>query len=692
VGIFGLNLRKKVNQVVGDATRQRALSLPKIQNKIVSPTPIKTQPMGNFSVGAPKPVVTQPRPASTFNQPQTVRPQLNVPITNPVQLPTISPTTRPNNIATVSNEQTITSHAGPATREDYANDWLGRTITGLSHGVGRSVVGTAQSLSGLYDTLTPGKGQNRLTHKLNATAENIDQRTRELGLNQVGYKIGQAGTDIATFLAPGVLAPKVIVKGGELASKIPKVSGAVSKITKGAKALQESGKTGRIVVGAGKYVTRPSVIANVGVDTGLGTGYRAARGQKITPGTIGTDFGTSLGMQGALTLSGKGIKSGVNYLGDKLISDDILKPKNLSLDTSAISPSEAPKTPQVGKTEPGRVVVKPSLKDTGIAVTPKTRTFDDAVNDIAQEVANKEAQVMKYKGLEKIRVLGRNISKSIYNPLSEVDRLDTLAAKKLGIKNKDIKAADRLTAAVDQVRASGGQARIMMGDSGIDKVIQKYKPGTDSEKKFITYMTMVRDKNVRTKKGVKLTNNTDDELTKFIGEYEVANPNARTDMKIVNDHFENLANFAKDKGLITQADFDAARATEDFYAPIARVIGSEDVPRPRVDANPQGSLGKQHVLQSLSGSADPINQTWDAIIKNTVRTVREANVNSGATRALSIAEQGLVDNMVRMGRSPEQSRAIIEANRIIEELQSNIVGVQKGVKVHQERVVRLVRN
>lgn len=152
----------------------------------------------------------------------------------------------------------------------------------LVYGGARSLVGSAQGVSGLYDLLSPGYGNNRFTTALDKAGAKIDQQVAKEGLSPLGYKISQATGDVAQFLAPSAIA-----KGLSKASK------GTSAVSKGAKFLSS---TEPMVDKVGlRYLTKPSTALNALVGTTKQQGYRTAKGQDVSLQTVGVDAALNLG-------------------------------------------------------------------------------------------------------------------------------------------------------------------------------------------------------------------------------------------------------------------------------------------------------------------------------------------------------------------------------------------------------------
>lgn len=322
-----------------------------------------------------------------------------------------------------------------------------------------------------------------------------------------------------------------------------------------------------------------------------------------------------------------------------------------------------------------------------VSKTPKANVVKskNTVENIATELqdaqAKREARIMEYSGAEKVRAKGRNVSEQIFNPYAEAERFNAKLAQSMGISPKDLSASRDLAHNLDVVSNSGVAAGNIAEKSGLQEVIGRYKPGSQDEANFITYMAMKRDLDVRGKKGIKILPYEVKDLQKAVSDFEARNPQATQDMGTINAHFRIILENARKAGTVTEAAYQKALATEDFYAPIARVLGSEDVLRPTINANVKGALSKQTALQTLTGSDKPINTTWDAVVGATTKTTKENARNKTFNIMYDAADKGFVDDMVRMGMTKEQSKSLLDLRGTIDELQKLSQGAGKQVKL-----------
>lgn len=217
-----------------------------------------------------------------------------------------------------------------------------QALEGFGLGLGRSLVGTGQAVSGLYDLATPGLGTNRVSKALDSGAKGIDRFATQQGVTPA-YKVGQMTGDTAQFLAPGAIlkdasgATKLakaaqLAKAGKAAEAADlvkaarvaqtgvagKVAGAVNKYDKAISGMKFSddlvGRTAQTIT---KNALHSGGLANTAVGTLQDMGQGASKGQQITPGRIATDIASNAALNLAPALAGQatrevvpGIKSG----------------------------------------------------------------------------------------------------------------------------------------------------------------------------------------------------------------------------------------------------------------------------------------------------------------------------------------------------------------------------------------------
>ncbi len=308
----------------------------------------------------------------------------------------------------------------------------------------------------------------------------------------------------------------------------------------------------------------------------------------------------------------------------------------------------------------------------------------------AKAQADKEAQILKPRGVEAVRSKGRDVSSKLYNPYSEAERLNQLNAKSQGLSitgaTKKLDASDDLASQMDFVANSRVAAKQLMEDTGLDKVIQKYPDKKGKVNEFVLYLAAKRDVAVSGAKGKRIYGGeTLEDVNKFIADFEARKPQAKSDLEAVKGSFRKLLDDELAAGTITPEFHKNALATEDYYAPIERVLGSEDVLRPSINVNNKASLSRTSATRKLEGSADPVKGDWDAVIGGMQRRVRETKLNQAYGVMYDIAKNKRIDDAVQMGMSKEQSQALIGLQDTITALQKEAQAAKGAVKTASKK-------
>ena len=581
--------------------------------------------------------------------------------------------------------------------------------TGLGLGGVRSLTGFGQGLSGIYDLATPGTGTNRLSKGLDKFAKFTDETAKNEGVG-ASYKVGQFGTDALTFLAGGAVA-----KGISKAPVVAKVTSPASKVVapisstldKGIAKVAVKGTGGRIAAKGLQATKSVPNLANTATFSGYDIGQRASKGQDISGKDVAFSVGSNLAMNAGLPMLGQAAKEvpgafrnvandtatntmkAADVIDNKILKDKATVQINQAINDASKAAEADMKRGASRSTLAGHRRNLEDLyqqrnkinQDGSIGLS--RGTLEDKAAEMAQAQAQKEKLDLGYTGLEKARSKGRAVSSQIFNPYSEAERFNAQVAKSLGVARKDLNAKDDLAHLLDTTSNSGVYAQDIAEKSGLQNVIGRHKPGSQEEANFITYMAMKRDLNVRgIKKNVQILPYETKDMAQAVADYEKRNPEAIKDLGVVNSHFKTILENARKAGTITDEAYKKALASEDYYAPVAKILGSEDVLRPTINANSKGSLSRQTALQTLTGSgADrPLNTTWDAVVQATTTTTRENARNTAFNLMYDAADKQLADNMVRMGMSKEQSKALMDLRQAILTLQDDSKTAKRLVK------------
>lgn len=162
-------------------------------------------------------------------------------------------------------------------------------------GIGRSLIGTGQAVSGLYDLATPGLGTNRFSKGLNTAAVKTDSFVKQNNLPQSVYKAAQAGTDIGQLFAgtgeakaAATAATKAVPTIGKVASKLPSITRGVDKLT--APIIKDGNLAARTGARIAKNVLNPKLQAGNAGFTALQVGKEASQGKDISPVNVGANL------------------------------------------------------------------------------------------------------------------------------------------------------------------------------------------------------------------------------------------------------------------------------------------------------------------------------------------------------------------------------------------------------------------
>jgi hypothetical protein len=201
---------------------------------------------------------------------------------------------------------------GPIDRGRVVRDVIQNRATGLGLGATRSIVGTAQGVSGLTDLLSPGVGTNRVSKGLDRFAKTIDQTAEREGVGNI-YKVGQVGTDLLSFAAPSAAAKGI--------SKVPRVAKAFSPLSRGVNATNRvldrtaanvaaRGPAGRVTAQSVRAMA-PANVTNMAVNTGLDLGAQSGKGEDISKRDVALSVGLNAGLGIGLPVATRaGIEAG----------------------------------------------------------------------------------------------------------------------------------------------------------------------------------------------------------------------------------------------------------------------------------------------------------------------------------------------------------------------------------------------
>lgn len=191
-----------------------------------------------------------------------------------------------------------------------------KAAEGFGYGLGRSVVGTGQALSGLVDLASKGTGTSRVSKLLDKGAQAIDRQANRRGVSPA-YKVGQLTGDTAQFFTPGLY-----LKGAAEVSKAGKAAKIVGNLAKYDKVVNKiqfaNNLPGRAATVAARSSLGSSGALNTAAGTLLDTGANASKGRDTSPLSVGTSVALNAGFNAMPALSaqaGRELKAGAKATG-----------------------------------------------------------------------------------------------------------------------------------------------------------------------------------------------------------------------------------------------------------------------------------------------------------------------------------------------------------------------------------------
>lgn len=242
--------------------------------------------------------------------------------------------------------------------------------------VGRVGTGLVEGGAGLYDLLTPGEGQNRLTKSSVEKAKEIDELARDLDIEGL-YKGGNVPLEIATYFSPGLLT-----KAGKVGNLTSKLSTKADDILKLGSKFPKLRKFGSEAIDEFLDPRNLEMEARL---TGRYLGQDSAHGEDISGGNVAENAAQSVvgaflppfarralkkfrGNRGEIDAATAGTAGAANRLlnqGDEVVEEGIRK----------VGPEDAPDIPgtatkDIDPNAPS-VTVEEGVKSTNLAKNPE---------------------------------------------------------------------------------------------------------------------------------------------------------------------------------------------------------------------------------------------------------------------------------------------------------------------------------
>lgn len=269
-----------------------------------------------------------------------------------------------------------------------------------------------------------------------------------------------------------------------------------------------------------------------------------------------------------------------------------------------------------------------------------------------------------------------------YDPFSEAVKIDRAYSKQLGIKYRDLPASQRLEHKLDQAL----NARFMAQNefdrpltSGVTarQLITKHQ-GVDEED-FMNYANAKFDlefrklhRNKPIQKGI-----TTRELNNLVRVYEKSNPQAKKDLAALKELNDRAVDILAQGGMLSLKEADYIKGSYKNAVPLSRII-PENLQRPKIDARPLGSIGKQTVIRKLVGNSEiPLEASFTPLIKRLTAATQQASRGEAARlyaeRVLGGSAQGRI--LVGAGNKEvrkENRQTMAEINKTIRVLKRRL--------------------
>lgn len=410
-----------------------------------------------------------------------------------------------------------------------------------------------------------------------------------------------SGAVMASYVAPAGKAAQGVKGAGTLGAPITKSS---------VKSLAGFGATANTLYEGGKQLESgkvdPASLAVAPVAGAVG-GVAAKPVAKAGMGTLRAV---------SPKIAGKGAQAAVNELPRLPLGTSVEPPTGVTVSTRA--PGKVSEV--VGVLRTGRVATNSPEQ----VVTGKTGNTLAGMRDKTLQAAREREQLYNVGKA----AASKNAIMRTFDPDTQAERIDHAYADQQGIKYRDLRAEDRMTQALNDVRNSDSMATAKIyeptstGLSAAD-VMQQHSNGD-----LMFYLTARRDLRVRRETGDAkkiLGDYSTEDLTRAVKEFEQQNPDHATLKATLNEVSDNeLRQAVKDKR-ITEQDYKLIKAYYgDEYIPVGHIM-PEGTLRPEISGNTM-TMSRQKAIQAFEGNSDaPVDLSYDPLINYVKANTRESN-------------------------------------------------------------------
>jgi hypothetical protein len=248
----------------------------------------------------------------------------------------------------------------------------------------------------------------------------------------------------------------------------------------------------------------------------------------------------------------------------------------------------------------------------------------------------------------------------------------------------------RRSAASEREAAGLFEVKTPSGKSAKDLIV-KYKGNSDAGKEFNNYTNAKFDLEFREKNGGKKriqTNLEDEQLQKFVEDYEKRNPDAVADLQTKKEINDMAVDYMANSGAISKTEAKQIKKSYKNAVPLERVF-PDDLARSEITGKNVGSIAKQTVIQRLEGGSDiPLSNSFDTMLNRVYKAVSQGNRAKLAQKILERHEQGLIEGgKVLVG--PGNKEARVAMRDTIREINKGVRHLSKKVSISSRQAGRL---
>lgn len=331
---------------------------------------------------------------------------------------------------------------------------------------------------------------------------------------------------------------------------------------------------------------------------------------------------------------------------DQVQPEDLAKVQPVDSEVSRVADNTA-----MQQTAVPEAIATPESTPTVQRVAQEARTAPQTIEELNQSIesAIEAANSLKGEGIAK------KIKRQAFDPYSALARMDRKYAKAIG---GDLPRSQSLEALADVSHAMRGATGVnaaieRMRQFGLVDVLQKYTAGrggldNPAAKAFRRYQNFKFALEVFDKNNLKLLvdeagNAFDiDTMRQWVAQYEATNPSAFADNAVFKRWADDIVDRLVQSGAMDPEAGRWVKESYQNYVPLNRVIPDE-LATPDAPMRPIAGMGKQTVIQNLTGGKLPISEDWDVFINrghNAEAQIAKARLDQLIRRR---AEDGYLD-------------------------------------------------